>query len=117
MSWNSHLILAPFCWQIIFRLNVLPTEDDTMSESSADSLLWSDDDCSQDIDVTVNPDEELEDDDKNLEIVRCICEVEEENDFMIQVYSIDLQPEVPKATHNGEHISTFLNEQAFSQYP
>ncbi|XP_028590638.2 PHD finger protein 20 isoform X1 [Podarcis muralis] len=59
-------------------------EDDTLSESSADSLLWSDDDCSQDIDVTTNPDEDLEYDDNDFEIVRCICEVEEENDFMIQ---------------------------------
>ncbi|NXG36089.1 PHF20 protein, partial [Dromaius novaehollandiae] len=57
-------------------------EEDTLSESSADSLLWSDDDCSQDIDVTTNPDEEVEESD--FEIVRCICEVEEENDFMIQ---------------------------------
>ncbi|XP_015151757.1 PHD finger protein 20 isoform X6 [Gallus gallus] len=57
-------------------------EEDTMSESSMDSLLWSDDDCSQDVDVTTNPDEEAEEND--LEIVRCICEVKEENDFMIQ---------------------------------
>lgn len=59
-------------------------EDDSLSESSTDSLLWSDDDGSQDIDVTTNPDEDLEDDDNDFEIVRCICEVEEENDFMIQ---------------------------------
>ncbi|NXO57436.1 PHF20 protein, partial [Aramus guarauna] len=57
-------------------------EDDTMSESSMDSLLWSDDDCSQDVDVTTNPDEEVEESD--FEIVRCVCEVKEENDFMIQ---------------------------------
>nr|XP_013817023.1 PREDICTED: PHD finger protein 20 isoform X3 [Apteryx mantelli mantelli] len=57
-------------------------EEDALSESSTDSLLWSDDDCSQDIDVTTNPDEEVEESD--FEIVRCICEVEEENDFMIQ---------------------------------
>uniref|UniRef100_G3UUG6 PHD finger protein 20 n=1 Tax=Meleagris gallopavo TaxID=9103 RepID=G3UUG6_MELGA len=57
-------------------------EEDTMSESSMDSLLWSDDDCSQDVDVTTNPDEEAEESD--FEIVRCICEVKEENDFMIQ---------------------------------
>ncbi|NWW25340.1 PHF20 protein, partial [Falcunculus frontatus] len=57
-------------------------EDDTLSESSMDSLLWSDDDCSQDVDVTTNPDEEVEDSD--FEIVRCVCEVKEENDFMIQ---------------------------------
>ncbi|XP_069728287.1 PHD finger protein 20 isoform X4 [Phaenicophaeus curvirostris] len=59
-----------------------PNEDDTLSESSIDSLLWSDDDCSQDVDVTTNPDEEAEESDS--EIVRCICEVKEENDFMIQ---------------------------------
>ncbi|XP_064888700.1 PHD finger protein 20 isoform X6 [Columba livia] len=59
-----------------------PNEDDTLSESSLDSLLWSDDDASQDVDVTTNPDEEAEESD--FEIVRCICEVKEENDFMIQ---------------------------------
>ncbi|XP_074913838.1 PHD finger protein 20 isoform X4 [Buteo buteo] len=57
-------------------------EDDALSESSMDSLPWSDDDCSQDVDVTTNPDEEVEDSD--FEIVRCVCEVKEENDFMIQ---------------------------------
>ncbi|NWY36843.1 PHF20 protein, partial [Sylvia atricapilla] len=57
-------------------------EDDTLSESSVDSLPWSDDDCSQDVDVTTNPDEEVEESD--FEIVRCVCEVKEENDFMIQ---------------------------------
>ncbi|KAF1673691.1 PHD finger protein 20, partial [Pygoscelis papua] len=57
-------------------------EDDTLSESSMDSLLWSDDDCSQDVDVITNPDEEVEESD--FEIVRCVCEVKEENDFMIQ---------------------------------
>ncbi|NXL74708.1 PHF20 protein, partial [Leptocoma aspasia] len=56
-------------------------EDDTLSESSMDSLPWSDDDCSQDADVTTNPDEVEESD---FEIVRCVCEVKEENDFMIQ---------------------------------
>ncbi|NXE25445.1 PHF20 protein, partial [Ardeotis kori] len=57
-------------------------EDDTLSESSMDSLLWSDDDCSRDVDVTTNPEEEVEESD--FEIVRCVCEVKEENDFMIQ---------------------------------
>ncbi|NWV70930.1 PHF20 protein, partial [Malurus elegans] len=57
-------------------------DDDTLSESSMDSLLWSDDDCSQDVDVTTNPDEEVEESD--FEIVRCVCEVKEESDFMIQ---------------------------------
>ncbi|XP_043352179.1 PHD finger protein 20 isoform X6 [Dermochelys coriacea] len=60
------------------------SEEDTLSESSTDSLLWSDDDCSQDIDVTTNPDEEFDEEDSDFGIVRCVCEVEEENDFMIQ---------------------------------
>ncbi|XP_063260861.1 PHD finger protein 20 isoform X5 [Prinia subflava] len=63
-------------------INTSCTEDDTLSESSMDSLPWSDDDCSQDVDVTTNPDEEVEESD--FEIVRCVCEVKEENDFMIQ---------------------------------
>ncbi|NXD30777.1 PHF20 protein, partial [Spelaeornis formosus] len=57
-------------------------DDDILSESSVESLPWSDDDCSQDVDVTTNPDEEAEESDS--EIVRCVCEVKEENDFMIQ---------------------------------
>ncbi|XP_014128552.2 PHD finger protein 20 isoform X1 [Zonotrichia albicollis] len=65
-----------------FYVNTSCTEDDTLSESSMDSLPWSDDDCSQDVDVTTNPDEEVEESD--FEIVRCVCEVREENDFMIQ---------------------------------
>ncbi|XP_058707020.1 PHD finger protein 20 isoform X9 [Poecile atricapillus] len=65
-----------------FYMNTSCTEDDTLSESSMDSLPWSDDDCSQDVDVTTNPDEEVEESD--FEIVRCVCEVKEENDFMIQ---------------------------------
>ncbi|XP_053814382.1 PHD finger protein 20 isoform X6 [Vidua chalybeata] len=65
-----------------FYVNTSCTEDDTLSESSMDSLPWSEDDCSQDVDVTTNPDEEVEESD--FEIVRCVCEVKEENDFMIQ---------------------------------
>lgn len=56
-----------------------------MSESSSESFLWSDEECGQDVDVTTNPDEELEGDGRyDFEVVRCICEVQEENDFMIQ---------------------------------
>ncbi|XP_043352177.1 PHD finger protein 20 isoform X4 [Dermochelys coriacea] len=66
------------------RDRVKVNEEDTLSESSTDSLLWSDDDCSQDIDVTTNPDEEFDEEDSDFGIVRCVCEVEEENDFMIQ---------------------------------
>uniref|UniRef100_A0A8C3USJ4 PHD finger protein 20 n=1 Tax=Catharus ustulatus TaxID=91951 RepID=A0A8C3USJ4_CATUS len=71
-----------FCNYSGFYINTSCTEDDTLSESSMDSLPWSDDDCSQDVDVTTNPDEEVEESD--FEIVRCVCEVKEENDFMIQ---------------------------------
>lgn len=56
-----------------------------MSESSSESFLWSDEEYGQDVDVTTNPDEELEGDDRyDFEVVRCICGVQEENDFMIQ---------------------------------
>nr|BAG53476.1 unnamed protein product [Homo sapiens] len=60
-------------------------EEDNLSESSSESFLWSDDEYGQDVDVTTNPDEELDGDDRyDFEVVRCICEVQEENDFMIQ---------------------------------
>ncbi|XP_059836870.1 PHD finger protein 20-like isoform X2 [Hypanus sabinus] len=60
------------------------SDDDPTSDSSTDSLLWSDDDYNQDVDVTTNPDDTGDGEDSQLEIVRCICEVEEENEFMIQ---------------------------------
>ncbi|XP_073930763.1 PHD finger protein 20 isoform X3 [Castor canadensis] len=61
------------------------SEEDNLSESSSESFLWSDDEYGQDVDVTTNPDEELDGDDRyDFEVVRCICEVQEENDFMIQ---------------------------------
>ncbi|XP_007932813.1 PHD finger protein 20 [Orycteropus afer afer] len=61
------------------------SEEDNLSESSSESFLWSDEECGQDVDVTTNPDEELDGDDRyDFEVVRCICEVQEENDFMIQ---------------------------------
>ncbi|XP_004687287.1 PREDICTED: PHD finger protein 20 isoform X1 [Condylura cristata] len=60
-------------------------EEDNLSESSSESFLWSDEEYSQDVDVTTNPDEELDGDERyDFEVVRCICEVQEENDFMIQ---------------------------------
>ncbi|XP_053552595.1 PHD finger protein 20 [Bombina bombina] len=58
------------------------SDDDMLSDSCTESLLWSDDDYNEEIDVT-NADEELEED-GDCEIVRCMCEVQEENDFMIQ---------------------------------
>ncbi|KAM4841863.1 PHD finger protein 20 isoform 2-T2 [Thomomys bottae] len=61
------------------------SEEDNLSESSSESLLWSDEEYGQDVDVATNPDEELDGDDHyDFEVVRCICEVQEENDFMIQ---------------------------------
>ncbi|XP_069740383.1 PHD finger protein 20-like isoform X3 [Narcine bancroftii] len=60
------------------------SDDDPTSDSSTDSLLWSEDEYSQDVDVTTNPDDTADGDDSQFEIVRCICEVEEENEFMIQ---------------------------------
>ncbi|XP_048406545.1 PHD finger protein 20-like isoform X4 [Stegostoma tigrinum] len=60
------------------------SDDDPTSDSSTDSLLWSEDEYNQDVDVTTNPDETGDGDDSQSEIVRCVCEVEEENEFMIQ---------------------------------
>ncbi|XP_074068151.1 PHD finger protein 20 isoform X3 [Macrotis lagotis] len=58
---------------------------DDVSDSSSESFLWSDEDCSHDIDVTTYPDDDPDGEDNfDFEIVRCICEVQEENDFMIQ---------------------------------
>lgn len=62
-------------------------DEDSLSDWSTDSCGWSDEDCGVDLDFTTPP---LSVDSGALdtsdqEIVRCICEVEEENDFMIQV--------------------------------
>ncbi|KAG8565761.1 hypothetical protein GDO81_012966 [Engystomops pustulosus] len=60
------------------------SDEETLSDSCTESLLWSDDDeYNEEIDVT-NADEDMEDDEAECEIVRCMCEVQEENDFMIQ---------------------------------
>ncbi|KAE8576722.1 hypothetical protein XENTR_v10004298 [Xenopus tropicalis] len=60
------------------------SDEDTLSDSCTESLLWSDDDDNnEEIDVT-NADEELEEEPGDCEIVRCMCEVQDENDFMIQ---------------------------------
>ncbi|XP_015220352.2 PHD finger protein 20b isoform X2 [Lepisosteus oculatus] len=60
-------------------------DEDTLSDCSTDSLLWSEDEGSQDVDVITNPEEEggLAAQ-REFEIVRCVCEAQEENDFMIQ---------------------------------
>ncbi|XP_066442725.1 PHD finger protein 20 isoform X2 [Eleutherodactylus coqui] len=62
------------------------SDEETLSDSCTESLLWSeedDDDYNEEIDVT-NADEDMEDGEAECEIVRCMCEVQEENDFMIQ---------------------------------
>ncbi|XP_077386955.1 PHD finger protein 20-like isoform X1 [Festucalex cinctus] len=60
-------------------------DDDSLSDWSTDSCGWSDEDYGVDVDVTSPPlSLDCGADGNDQEIVRCICEVEEENDFMIQ---------------------------------
>ncbi|XP_072238865.1 PHD finger protein 20 isoform X2 [Leuresthes tenuis] len=61
-------------------------DEDSISDWSTDSCGWSDDDFDMDLDVTTPPlsVDSGAVDTNDQEIVRCICEVEEENDFMIQ---------------------------------
>ncbi|XP_018424578.1 PREDICTED: PHD finger protein 20 [Nanorana parkeri] len=60
------------------------SDEETLSDSCTESLLWSDEDYNEEIDVTHADDDIDEDEEGNCEIVRCMCEVQEENDFMIQ---------------------------------
>lgn len=55
-----------------------------LDDSSTESLLLSGDEYNQDLDST-NFEESQDEDDALNEIVRCICEMDEENGFMIQV--------------------------------
>lgn len=66
---------------------LVPVDEDSISDWSTDSCGWSDDDFDMDLDVTTPPlsTDSGAVDTNDQEIVRCICEVEEENDFMIQV--------------------------------
>ncbi|XP_068171704.1 PHD finger protein 20 isoform X2 [Antennarius striatus] len=61
-------------------------DEDSISDWSTDSCGWSDDDFGADLDFTTPPMsvDSGAVDTSDQEIVRCICEVEEENDFMIQ---------------------------------
>ncbi|XP_041836517.1 PHD finger protein 20 [Melanotaenia boesemani] len=65
---------------------ILVDDEDSISDWSTDSCGWSDDDFEMDLDVTTPPlsIDSGAVDTSDQEIVRCICEVEEENDFMIQ---------------------------------
>lgn len=77
-----------------FHPLISPLDEDSISDWSTDSCGWSDDEQGVELDVTTPP--------LNLgsvaletgtqEIVRCVCEVEEENDFMIQVSYLGVLP-------------------------
>lgn len=74
----------------IFCLNVwsflFPPGEDSSSDLSSDSPLWSEDESDADLDLNMPLSEQgVETVSHGSEIVRCICEVQEENDFMIQV--------------------------------
>uniref|UniRef100_A0A671M2B2 PHD finger protein 20-like protein 1 n=1 Tax=Sinocyclocheilus anshuiensis TaxID=1608454 RepID=A0A671M2B2_9TELE len=57
---------------------------DFLEDSTTESLLFSGDEYYQDLDSITMEDFQDEDDDGADEIVRCICEMDEENGFMIQ---------------------------------
>uniref|UniRef100_A0A8C2FIB5 PHD finger protein 20-like protein 1 n=1 Tax=Cyprinus carpio TaxID=7962 RepID=A0A8C2FIB5_CYPCA len=57
---------------------------DFLEDSTTESLLFSGDEYNQDLDSITMEDFQYEDDDGANEIVRCICEMDEENGFMIQ---------------------------------
>ncbi|KAM8785900.1 PHD finger protein 20-like protein 1 [Rhynchonycteris naso] len=59
------------------------TDVEFLDDSSTESLLLSGDEYNQDFDST-NFEESQDEDDALNEIVRCICEMDEENGFMIQ---------------------------------
>ncbi|XP_062848498.1 PHD finger protein 20-like protein 1 isoform X2 [Trichomycterus rosablanca] len=57
---------------------------DFLEDSTTESLLFSGDEYAQDPDSFLMDDFQDEEDDSANEIVRCICEMDEENGFMIQ---------------------------------
>uniref|UniRef100_A0A9J8BV63 PHD finger protein 20, b n=1 Tax=Cyprinus carpio carpio TaxID=630221 RepID=A0A9J8BV63_CYPCA len=59
--------------------------EDSSSDLSSDSPVWSEDESDAELDLNVPLSEQgVETVTQGSEIVRCICEVQEENDFMIQ---------------------------------
>lgn len=59
--------------------------EDSSSDLSSDSPVWSEDESDTELDLNVPLSEQgVETVTHSSEIVRCICEVQEENDFMIQ---------------------------------
>lgn len=69
-------------WTLMYILDL--TDVEFLDDSSTESLLLSGDEYNQDFDST-NFEESQDEDDALNEIVRCICEMDEENGFMIQV--------------------------------
>ncbi|XP_060726284.1 PHD finger protein 20-like protein 1 isoform X1 [Tachysurus vachellii] len=57
---------------------------DFLEDSTTESLLFSGDEYNQDLDSLTMEDFQDEEDESANEIVRCICEMDEENGFMIQ---------------------------------
>lgn len=64
----------------------LPDED-SVSDWSSDSCGWSDDDMGTDLGIMPSPlsCSSVASTTGSRENVRCVCDVEEENDFMLQV--------------------------------
>ncbi|KAI4893268.1 hypothetical protein NFI96_019668 [Prochilodus magdalenae] len=57
---------------------------DFLEDSTTESLLFSGDEYNQDLDSLTMEDFQDDEDESSNEIVRCICEMDEENGFMIQ---------------------------------
>lgn len=77
------------------------TDVEFLDDSSTESLLLSGDEYNQDFDST-NFEESQDEDDALNEIVRCICEMDEENGFMIQVRS-PYHPELVVSAAHSVH--------------
>lgn len=62
-------------------------DEDSISDWSSDSCGWSEDEMGADLDIIASPlsCSSLASTTGSQETVRCVCEVEEENDFMLQV--------------------------------
>lgn len=82
---HSSFFLVSDIWKW-YALSCVPDLSDVefLDDSSTESLLLSGDEYNQDFDST-NFEESQDEDDAINEIVRCICEMDEENGFMIQV--------------------------------
>lgn len=65
----------------------LRPEEESLSDWSSDSCGWSDDDMGTDLGIMPSPlsCSSIASTTGSRENVRCVCDVEEENDFMLQV--------------------------------